>query len=73
MNSLVGIGVSPGVAVGKACRIAQITSVGPIPATPRKVFDSLNLVVADLERAAKTVELDIVRDVLGVQAMMASD
>ena len=73
MDSLTGIGVSPGVAVGPVRRIVQVKSTEPIPATPREVFDALEKVVADLENAAHHIELEIAKDVLGAQAMMAGD
>jgi phosphotransferase system enzyme I (PtsI) len=73
MSSLTGIGVSPGVVVGPVRRIIQITSTDPIPASPREVFDSLAKVASDLEAAAQNIELDIAKDVLGAQAMMAAD
>jgi phosphotransferase system enzyme I (PtsI) len=73
MTSLSGIGVSPGVVVGPVRRIIQVTSNEPIAATPRDVFDALEKVAADLENAAHHIELDIAKDVLGAQAMMAGD
>ena len=73
MSSLSGIGVSPGVVVGPIRRIIQVTSTEPISATPRQVFEALEKVTADLENAAHHIELDIAKDVLGAQAMMASD
>ncbi len=73
MNNLAGIGVSPGVAVGPIRRIVQVTSDEPIAATPREVFNALEKVAADLENAAHHIELDIAKDVLGAQAMMAGD
>lgn len=73
MNSLAGIGVSPGIAVGPVRRIIQVTSTEPIPATPREVFDALDKVAVDLENAAHHIELDIAKEVLGAQAMMAGD
>ena len=72
-NKFTGIGVSPGVVVGPVRRIVQVTSNEPIPATPREVFDALEKVTADLENAAHHIELDIAKEVLGAQAMMASD
>lgn len=72
-NKYTGIGVSPGVVVGPVRRIVQLTSTDPIPATPREVFDALEKVTADLENAAHHIELDIAKEVLGAQAMMASD
>ena len=73
MSSLSGIGVSPGVVVGPIRRIIQVTSTEPISATPRQVFEALEKVTSDLENAAHHIELDIAKDVLGAQAMMASD
>ncbi len=73
MSSLSGIGVSPGVVVGQISRIIQVTSTEPISATPRQVFEALEKVTSDLENAAHHIELDIAKDVLGAQAMMASD
>jgi len=73
MSSLSGIGVSPGVVVGPVRRIIQVKTKDPIPATPRDVFDALEKVASDLENAAHHIELDIAKDVLGAQAMMAGD
>jgi phosphotransferase system enzyme I (PtsI) len=59
--------------VGPVRRIIQVKSTEPIPATPREVFDALDKVASDLENAAHHIELDIAKDVLGAQAMMAGD
>lgn len=73
MSSLAGIGVSPGVVVGPIRRIVQVTSNEPIPATPREIFEALEKVASDLENAANHIELEVAKDVLGAQAMMAGD
>ncbi|MEN9324773.1 MAG: phosphoenolpyruvate--protein phosphotransferase, partial [Actinomycetota bacterium] len=73
MNNFSGIGVSPGVVVGPIRRIIQETSNDPIPATPRQIFDALEQVASDLEKRAESIELEIAKDVLAAQAMMARD
>jgi phosphotransferase system enzyme I (PtsI) len=73
MNNYSGIGVSPGVVAGPIRRIIQITSNEPIPATPSQIFQALEDVASDLENKSKTIELEIAKDVLAAQAMMARD
>ncbi len=71
--SVSGIGVSPGVAVGPVRRIEHNAVVEPVPASPREVFDALNAVADDLESRAETIELEVAKDVLSAQAMIARD
>ena len=73
MSNLSGIGVSPGVVVGPIRRVIQAQATEPVPATPREVFDALEKVAQDLEHSAMTVELEVAKEVLGAQAMMARD
>lgn len=68
-----GIGVSPGVVVGAVYRHKHTEITAPVPATPRQVFAALDDVGADLERRAETVTLEVAREVLSAQAMIAQD
>ncbi len=71
--ALSGIGVSPGVAVGPVRKIAKAQIVNAVPASPREVFAALAQVAQDLEKSAESVSLDVARDVLAAQAMIAQD
>jgi phosphotransferase system enzyme I (PtsI) len=73
MNELKGIGVSPGVAVGPVRKVINEVSTGAIPASPREIFEALIKVGEDLERAAASVELDVAKEVLSAQSMIAQD
>jgi phosphotransferase system enzyme I (PtsI) len=73
MSSLTGIGVSPGVAVGKVYRIRHTVIEHDVPATPREVLAALEAVGADLERRAQAAEIEVAREVLSAQAMIAQD
>ena len=73
MSNLSGIGVSPGVVVGEIRRVIQAKATEPVPATPRQVFEALEKVAQDLEHSAMTIELEVAKEVLGAQAMMARD
>lgn len=73
MSNLSGIGVSPGVVIGPIRRVIQSHAIDPVPATPRQVFDGLEKVAQDLEHSAMTIDLDVAKDVLNAQAMMARD
>ena len=73
MSNLSGIGVSPGVVIGPIRRVIQAQATEPVPATPREVFDALEKVAQDLEHSAMTIELEVAKEVLGAQAMMARD
>ena len=73
MSSLNGIGVSPGVAVGKVFRISKQVIDHPVPASPRQVFKALEAVGADLERRANAADLEVAREVLSAQSMIAQD
>lgn len=68
-----GIGVSPGVVVGAVYRHKHTEITAPVPATPREVFAALDAVGADLEHRAETVTLEVAREVLSAQAMIAQD
>lgn len=68
-----GIGVSPGIAVGAIHRIDRVIVDEPVPASPREVFAALDAVASDLEHRAETVSLDVAREVLSAQAMIARD
>ena len=71
--TLSGIGVSPGVALGPIRRVAKTEVVNAVPASPREVFAALDAVATDLEKRSETVALDIAREVLQAQAMIARD
>ena len=73
MMSLSGIGVSPGIAVGPVRRVTRVRLSEPVPASPRAVFKALDVVAADLERRAESADIDVARDVLSAQAMIARD
>ena len=68
-----GIGVSPGVEIGPVRKVINVVSNVAIPATPRQIFEALTKVGEDLDRAAATVELDVAKEVLGAQSMIAQD
>lgn len=72
-GNLKGIGVSPGVAVGPVRKVINVLSTEAIPATPREIFEALNKVGEDLERAAANIELDVAKEVLSAQSMIAQD
>ncbi|MEY2813628.1 MAG: hypothetical protein RL579_533, partial [Actinomycetota bacterium] len=73
MSGLKGIGVSPGVAVGPVRKVINVVSTDAISASPREIFDALNKVGEDLERSAATIELEVAKEVLSAQAMIAQD
>jgi len=73
MSGLKGIGVSPGVAVGPVRKVINIVSTDAISASPREIFDALNKVGEDLEKSAATIELEVAKEVLSAQAMIAQD
>ena len=73
MSSYSGIGVSPGVVVGPVRKIVQVALTEPIPASPKDIFAALEQVALDLESKAHHIELEIAKDVLAAQAMMARD
>jgi phosphotransferase system enzyme I (PtsI) len=73
MNSMTGIGVSPGVAVAKVYRIRHTVIDHDVAATPREVLAALEAVGADLERRAQAADLEVAREVLSAQAMIAQD
>ena len=68
-----GIGVSPGVAHGPTFRIRRTVVVSPVPGTPREVFAALTAVADDLERRAVEAGLEVAREVLEAQSMIARD
>ena len=72
-SALKGIGVSPGVAVGPIRKVINVVSTDAISASPREIFDALNKVGEDLDRAAATIELDVAKEVLSAQSMIAQD
>lgn len=73
MSNLSGIGVSPGVAAGPIRKVINIVNTDAIAASPRQIFEALTKVGEDLNRAAATIELDVAKDVLGAQSMIAQD
>ena len=68
-----GIGVSPGVVVGPVRRIVAAKVTAPVPADIDQVLAALDAVAADLEHSAETIELEVAKEALGAQAMMARD
>lgn len=68
-----GIGVSPGVVTGPIRRVIAQKVTGPVPADIDQVLKALDAVAADLEHSAETIELEVAKEVLGAQAMMARD
>ena len=68
-----GIGVSPGVVTGPIRRVIAQKVTGPVPADIDQVLKALDAVAADLEQSAETIELEVAKEVLGAQAMMARD
>lgn len=68
-----GIGVSPGVVVGPVRRIVATKVTAPVPADIDQVLKALDAVAEDLEHSAETIELEVAKEVLGAQAMMARD
>ncbi len=68
-----GIGVSPGVVVGPIRRVIAATATEPVPADLAQVLAALEAVALDLEHSAETIELEVAKEVLGAQAMMARD
>jgi phosphotransferase system enzyme I (PtsI) len=73
MSIFNGIGVSPGVAVGEVHRIRHMVINHPVPGSPREVFAALEAVGADLERRSQAAEIEVAREVLSAQAMIAQD
>ena len=73
VSPLKGIGVSPGVAVGPVRKVINVVSTDAISASPREIFDALVKVGEDLDRAAATIELDVAKEVLSAQSMIAQD
>ena len=73
MSTYSGIGVSPGVVVGPVRKIVQIALTEPISASPKEIISALERVALDLENKAHHIELEIAKDVLAAQAMMARD
>ncbi|CAN2209341.1 PtsA Phosphoenolpyruvate-protein kinase (PTS system EI component in bacteria) [Candidatus Nanopelagicaceae bacterium] len=68
-----GIGVSPGVVVGPIRRIVATEVSGPVPADIDQVLTALEGVAVDLDKSAEAIELEVAKEVLGAQAMMARD
>lgn len=73
MTTYHGIGVSPGVVVGPVRRIVATQVTAPVPADIDQVLKALDAVASDLEQSAETIELEVAKEVLGAQAMMARD
>ena len=71
--NLKGIGVSPGVAVAKVHLVRQVVIDEPIPGTSSNAIAALVKVADDLEQRASHVKLDVAREVLSAQAMIARD
>ena len=73
MHSLTGIGVSPGVVNGPIFKIVKTVIDEVVPASPREIYAALNTVAEDLEKRAFNADLEIAREVLQAQAMIAQD
>lgn len=73
MTQFSGIGVSPGVAHGPVFRIRRNVVSAPVPASPRQVFAALDAVADDLEARAAAATMDVAREVLEAQSMIARD
>lgn len=73
MSNFSGIGVSPGVVQGTVRKVSTVKVEGSIPGTLAKVIECLELVALDLEKSAETIELEVAKEVLAAQAMMARD
>ncbi len=73
MMQFAGIGVSPGVAHGPVFRIRRNVISKPVPASPREVFAALDAVADDLERRAHAATIEVAREVLEAQSMIARD
>ena len=71
--SFSGIGVSPGVVVGEVHRIVHVNVTVPVPGTLATVLTALNDVASDLEQRAEHIDLEIAKEVLSAQAMIARD
>lgn len=68
-----GIGVSPGVAVARIHTVKRTVLDEPIPGSSVEVLTALNQVADDLEHRSEVVKLDVAREVLSAQAMIARD
>ncbi len=68
-----GIGVSPGVVVGPIRKVLAEKASGPVPADIDQVLKALESVATDLDKSAESIELEVAKEVLGAQAMMARD
>ena len=73
MTQYTGIGVSPGVAHGPVLRITRQLVSRPVPASPRQVFAALEAVADDLEQRARAAGIEVAREVLEAQSMIARD
>ncbi len=73
MTQYSGIGVSPGVAHGPVFRITRQVVRKPVPASPRQVFTALEAVAEELERRASAASIEVAREVLEAQSMIARD
>ena len=72
-STFTGIGVSPGVAFGPVFRIRHQTVTAAVPATLAEVLSALEGVADELERRAVEVSIEVAREVLEAQAMIARD
>ena len=73
MTTLTGIGVSPGVVLGEVFTISHQVIDHEVAATPREVIAALTAVAADLERRAQAAEIEVAKEVLQAQSMIAQD
>ena len=68
-----GIGVSPGVVSGSVRKIIAVKVDKAVAANLPQVLAALDAVAVDLETSAATIELEVAKEVLAAQAMMARD
>jgi phosphoenolpyruvate-protein phosphotransferase (PTS system enzyme I) len=73
MTRLVGIGVQPGVVVGPVRRVIELQRPDVILADLPALIAGMERVADDLDSASASAAVDVVRDVLQAQAMIARD
>jgi phosphotransferase system enzyme I (PtsI) len=73
MSQYSGIGVSPGIAVGPVKKILTQKVSGEISGTLEEVLAALEAVGAELEASAESIDLEVAKEVLAAQSMMARD
>ena len=73
MSQYSGIGVSPGIAVGAVRKILGQKVTSEISGTLEEVLAGLKAVGAQLEASSEKIDLEVAKDILAAQAMMAND